>query len=165
MIVALKFIHVAAIAFWSAGLLSLPFLYRQRSTLDGEALYRIHAFTRRFYIVVVSSSAFIAIGTGTALIFLRETFTVWFSLKLLLVGVMMVIHVTSGMKILTLFEPEGRYPAWRLAAVTTLSALVVSAILVVVLGKPDFGHDDPFADLFAPGRLAEIAGGLISWAR
>jgi putative membrane protein len=165
MIVALKFLHVTAIALWSAGLLALPFLYRQRRALEGEPLHRIHAFTRRFYVLMVSPAAFIAIGTGTALIFYRETFTVWFSLKLLLVGVMVVIHITSGMKILNLFEPEGRYSAWRATFVTTLSVTIVSAILSVVLAKPQFGPGDPFGDLFAPGRLGEIAGGLISWAK
>src|SRR5690606_20968502 len=55
MIVAwIKFIHVAAIALWSGGLVALPFLYHQRKGLEGEELHRLHAFTRFFYVGLVS---------------------------------------------------------------------------------------------------------------
>ncbi|MGV3652327.1 MAG: CopD family protein [Devosia sp.] len=165
MIVALKSIHVIAIALWSAGLLSLPFLYRQRNGVEDKALHRIHAFTRRFYVVAVSPAAFLAIGSGTALIFYRETFTTWFSLKLLAVALMMVIHVMLGLRILSLFEEGKRYPGWLAATMTSLAAFVVTAILTLVLGKPDFVGQEPFRDLFKPGYLAEMAGGLISWMR
>lgn len=165
MIVALKSIHVVAIALWSAGLLSLPFLYRQRNGVEDKALHRIHAFTRRFYVAAVSPAAFIAIGSGTALIFYRETFTVWFSLKLVMVALMMVVHVMMGLRVLTLFEEGKRYPAWLSAVATAASGILITAILALVLGKPEFIGQDPFTDVFRPGRLAEMADGLISWMR
>ena len=36
--VLVKFLHIIAIAGWSAGLICLPFLYLQRRTLSGNAL-------------------------------------------------------------------------------------------------------------------------------
>src|SRR5690606_14913406 len=98
-VVILKFLHAATISLWSAGLLALPFIYRQRRGLEGDHLYRLHIFTRYFYVGFVSPSAFVAIGTGTALIFLRETYVAWFSWKLLLVTVMTGIHLFSGLLI------------------------------------------------------------------
>src|SRR5690606_38216610 len=59
--VLLKFAHIIAIAGWSAGLICLPFLYVQRRRLSGDALHRLHNFTRFFYVALVSPAAFVAV--------------------------------------------------------------------------------------------------------
>lgn len=159
----LKFIHVATIALWSAGLIALPFLYRQRRGLEGEALHRLHAFTRFFYVALISPAAFVAIGSGTVLIFLMATYENWFSAKLLAVAVMTGLHIFSGLMILRLFEPGRSYPLWRFMVVVTLTILAVSAILVLVLGKPRLEWPPVLLELFTPGRLGEIAAPFIAW--
>jgi uncharacterized membrane protein len=164
-LLAVKFIHIVAIAAWSAGLICMPFLYLQRRRLSGEALYRLHTFSRFLYVTIISPAAFVAIGSGTVLIFLQQTFAPWFSIKLAFVAVMVVIHVMNGLMILRLFEPGRVYPAWRFAAVTVLTLCVVSIVLVTVLGKPEFGRIDALADLFRPGALRSMAGDLIAWWR
>ena len=163
--VLLKFVHIMAIAGWSAGLICLPFLYVQRRSLGGDALHRLHNFTRFFYVSLVSPAAFVAIGSGTALIFLQNTFEPWFSAKLALVAAMVIIHVTSGAVILRLFEPGQVYPAWRFCLVCLATALVIGAILVVVLGKPEWTTPGPIATLFAPGALGVLLGDIIAWSR
>jgi uncharacterized membrane protein len=164
-VVILKLLHVGTISLWSAGLLALPFIYRQRRGLGGDDLYRLHIFTRYFYVGFVSPAAFVAIGTGTALIFLRETFVAWFSLKLLLVAGMTGIHLFSGLLILRLFEPEGHYPRWRFVAVTALTLLVVSGILGLVLAKPVLGPVQPLEDVFEPGSLSQAFANFTAWMR
>ena len=161
----LKFIHVGTIAFWAAGLIALPFLYVQRRGLEDEALHRLHAFARFLYVNIVSPAAFIAIGTGTALIFLMGTYENWFSAKLLAVAVLTGIHIFSGLMILKLFEPGRAYPLWRLIGVVTLTVAVVTIILALVLGKPRLEWPAMFANLFVPGRLGEIAGPFIPWMK
>lgn len=163
--VLLKFVHIIAIAGWSAGLICLPFLYLQRKRLSGDSLHRLHNFTRFFYVALVSPAAFVAVGSGIVLIFLQATFEAWFSLKLALVAAMVIIHVTSGAMILRLFEPAQSYPFWRFIVVTTLTVTVVGAILVVVLGKPQWTMPDGLANLFAPGALGVMLGDLIAWSR
>lgn len=163
--ILLKFVHIIAIALWSAGLICLPFLYLQRRRLTGEALHRLHNFTRFFYVGLISPSAFVAIASGTVLIFAQATFEPWFSAKLALVGVMVVIHVTSGALILYLFEPGKAYPVWRCALVSTLTILVIGTILTVVLGKPQWTLPNSLEALFAPGALGTILGGFTAWAR
>ncbi|HEV7278439.1 MAG TPA: CopD family protein [Devosiaceae bacterium] len=164
-VVILKFLHVATISLWSAGLLALPFIYRQRRGLEGDDLYRLHIFTRYFYVGLVSPAAFVAIGTGTALIFLRETWVPWFSWKLLLVTVMTSIHLFSGLLILRLFEPQGRYPRWRFVTITALTLLVVTGILGLVLGKPVLGPVQPLENFFEPGSLSQAVASLTAWMR
>jgi putative membrane protein len=157
----LKFIHVAAIALWSAGLIGLPFLYYQRRRLEDEPLYRLHAFTRFFYVALVSPAAFVAIASGTALILLQGTYANWFSAKLVAVSVMTGIHIFSGLVILRLFEPDGSYPALRAVGVVTLTTAVVCVILALVLGKPELEWPEALLTFFAPGALSGFASQLI----
>ena len=163
--VLLKFVHIIAIAGWSAGLICLPFLYLQRRRLGGNALHRLHNFTRFFYVTLISPAAFVAVGSGIALIFVQATFEPWFSVKLALVAAMVIIHVTSGVVILRLFEAGQSYPAWRFVAVSTLTITVIAAILVTVLGKPEWTTPAGLEQFFAPGALGEALGDLIAWSR
>jgi uncharacterized membrane protein len=155
-VVWLKVIHVIGIAVWSAGLIALPFLYRQRGGLSGGRLFRLHVFTRSFYVAIVSPAAFAAVGSGTALILMQGTYENWFSAKLVGVAAMTGLHIFSGLLILRLFEPEQAYAQWRLLVMVTLTVLVVSAILVLVLAKPDIEWPGALDSFFAPGALSEL---------
>jgi len=155
-VIWLKAIHITAIALWSAGLICLPSLYLQRAHVTGEAaLYRLHELVRFLYVKVMSPAAFIAIGSGTALIFMRQTFEPWFGIKLLFVGVMAMLHTLTGLVVLRLFEQGEIYPVWRFIAVTMFTLLVVSAVLFFVLARPEI----PF---LLPAFLSE-PGGLRRW--
>jgi putative membrane protein len=153
----LKFAHVGSIALWAAGLICLPVLYVQRKGLRDEPLHRLHNFTRFFYIALVSPAAFVAIGSGTALIIIQSTYENWFSAKLFAVAIMTGIHIFTGLTILKLFEPDKSYPLWRMVLVISLTVLVVLAILTLVLGKPRIEWPAFVSNYFAPGMLKEIA--------
>ncbi|MGN6487692.1 MAG: CopD family protein [Devosia sp.] len=161
----LKFVHLAAIALWSAGLLTLPFLYRQRRGLAGEPLHRLHNFTRFFYVRLVSPGAFVAIATGTVLIFFQGTYDLWFAGKLFFVGVMAGLHLLAGMTILKLFEPGERYPLWRFALTAPLALIAIGGVLVLVLGKPRIELPGELAALLAPGALSRLVLPLIGAAK
>lgn len=111
----LKFVHVGAIALWAGGLLVLPLLLARRARLAShDAVQGLHALTRRLVLWFMSPGAFVAVGTGTALIFLRPTQAPWFSAKLAAVGLMAALHVAQSTLVLRLFRPGERVPAWRL---------------------------------------------------
>jgi protoporphyrinogen IX oxidase len=165
MVTLFKFIHIAAISIWAGGLVCMPFLYVQRSSVgEDQHLHRMHAMTRFFYVVILSPSAFVAVGSGIALIFLQQTFDAWFSLKLFFVGLLVMVHIVSGLVIIKLFDEAGTYPRWRYVAVTMLTTLVITAILVVVSGKPVIDPGDLYPDFFAPGHLGELLAPFIPWA-
>jgi len=152
----LKVVHLAAIAIWSGGLICLPGLYVQRAHVpDRQSLHRLQAMVRFLYVALMSPAAFVAIGSGTGLIFLRQTFENWFSLKLALVGVMVMIHILTGLVVIRLFDKGQVYPVWRFVAVTVVTVAVVSAILTVVLAKPDVPNLLPRA-MSEPGALGQI---------
>lgn len=152
----LKVIHIAAIAIWSAGLICLPGLYVQRAHVPNKpSLHRLQGLVRHLYVGILSPAAFLAIATGTALIFVRETFEAWFSLKLFLVGLMAVVHVLTGLVIIRLFEEGEVYPVWRFVAITALTFLIVVLILFVVLAKPDIPYMLP-DEMREPGALRRL---------
>ena len=150
----LKFVHLATIALWSGGLIALPFLFWQRRTLEaGLDLDRLHRVARLVYVELTSPAAFIAIASGTALIFLQATFAEWFSLKMLLVGIMAMLHVLAGLVLVQLFLPEGRFSRLSYLALTSLYIVVITAIIWVVLAKPHIDANQIAAHLFEPGGL------------
>lgn len=133
-----KLVHLAAIAIWSAGIIGLPGLYVRRSGVGTkDDLHRLQSLVRHLYTFIVSPAAFIAVASGTALVFLREAWVPWFSVKLGLVGLMVGIHILTGLVIIRLFEHGRTYSLLRFASATTVSVTVVSLILIVVLAKPD----------------------------
>ena len=159
MTVFLKFIHLAAIAIWSAGLIVLPFLFRQRRAFGaGTALDRLHRMTRFVYVGMASPAAFVAIGSGTALIFLQATFAEWFSLKMALVTAMAMLHVYAGLVLGRLFETEGRFGQLSYVALSGAYIVLITAIIWVVLAKPHIDSAQFAVDLFRPGALGQLFG-------
>ena len=153
----LKFVHLAAIAIWSGGLLALPFLFWQRRALAaGPDLDRLHRITRLVYVELTSPAAFIAIASGTALIFLQATFTEWFTLKMILVGLMAMLHVVAGLVIHQLFSPNGRFGRLSFVTLASTYAVVIVAIVWVVLAKPHIDSNQFMVHLFEPGGLAKM---------
>lgn len=151
----LKFLHIAAISLWAAGLICFPFLNRQRNDAGTMTdLHRLHSMARFFYIVILSPAAFVAIGSGIALIFQQQTFTVWFSIKLLLVGLLAVMHLLTGRVLLRLFDKAATVAPWHYPAVTAATIAIVSAIVIVVLAKPHFEWRASDG-LFEPGGLGD----------
>lgn len=160
-----KLVHIATIALWSAGLICLPGLYVQRAHVPSRAsLHRLQAMVRFLYVAVVSPAAFMAVGSGVVLIFMRQPFEPWFSLKLVFVGVMVIVHLLTGLVIIRLFEEGNVYPVWRFIAVTAVTVLTVAAILVIVLAKPILPDMLPQA-MSEPGALKRIADGLNPFRR
>ena len=157
MTIFLKFVHLAAIAIWSGGLLVLPFLFWQRRTFTaGQELDRLHRITRMVYVELTSPAAFIAIASGTALIFLQTTFTEWFTIKMVLVGLMAMLHVVAGLVMHRLFAPNGRFGRLSFVALASGYAVLITAIVWVVLAKPHIDSNQFATHLFEPGGLARL---------
>ena len=157
MTTTLKFIHLAAIAIWSGGLLALPFLFWQRRGLQaGHELDRLHRIVRLVYVELTSPAAFIAIASGTGLIFLQATFEEWFSVKMVLVGGMAMLHVVAGLVVHQLFSPKGSFSGFAFVTLATTYAVLITAILWVVLAKPQLDSNAFAAHLFEPGALSRI---------
>ncbi|HUG63327.1 MAG TPA: CopD family protein [Methylomirabilota bacterium] len=138
----LKLAHIAGLTIWCAGLLMLPVLFRMRAAGDtGQSLWRLQRFARAAFIRIVSPAAFVAIGTGTALIFVEEVFTAWFALKLAAVGVLVAVHARVGYLVVEVYKPDGRYAFWRQAAMQGIASTAMFAVLWLVLAKPVLDFD------------------------
>ncbi len=165
MIVWLKFLHIAAVCVWMAGLVSLPGLYVQRSRIvQGDRLYMLQRTVRYAFLRLVSPAAFIAIASGAALIFVSQTFQPWLSAKLALVALLTFLHTLTGLVIIRLFEDGQIYPVWRFIGVTIVTVVLILGVLMLVLAKPEIdwrGFVPPV--VMEPGGLRRLVEDLSPW--
>ena len=154
MIVALKALHIIALALWAAMLLGLPMLllmHRQlgpgRTRAADYARFRL--LTHASYTMIATPAAVVAIVAGTMLIFATGIFEPWLLAKLAAVAALVLAHAWLGHLTLQAGEKpvSWRMPSPLLALLVILPAL--GAILWLVLLKPD---------------LHFLAGYLPAWA-
>lgn len=161
-VVWLKAVHIAALVIWCGGLLALPGLFALRPAVGmGPELWHLQRFVRRAYRAVISPAAFVAVVSGTALVFVREVFTAWFAAKLAAVGVLTILHIRFGHVIVHLFEADAGYRAWRKWLSLALVLASIGAILWLVLDKPPFELQPLPQWLVTPGGLREVTLPLI----
>ena len=158
----LKFLHIATISIWAGGLIVLPFLFWQRRSLvAGPELDQLHRLARFVYVKMTSPAAFLAICSGAVLIFLSATFHKWFTLKLLLVGILAMLHVLAGLIAVRIFETGRRFGWFSFVSLTCAYVVLIIAIIWVVLAKPHIDSKQFATDLLAPGGLGQFFGEII----
>lgn len=153
----LKALHISSLVVWCGGILVLPALFAHRPRVKSDAdLWQLQRFIRFAYTVVISPAAFVAVVTGTALVFLREVITDWFAAKLAVVGLLAVLHIRFGHIIMDLFDEGGRYQTWRMWLSILTALVVIAAILFLVLAKPRFDLTVLPDWLLEPGGLQSL---------
>lgn len=133
-----KAAHIIALIIWCGGLITLPLMLAYHDPTDNAEDYRrIRHATHQTYIFCVTPAAVITVVVGTWLIFLRGVFEPWFYGKLLFVALLVFAHAWIGHIIVEVAETKGRTqipePFFTLIAIL----LPMSAILFLVLAKPD----------------------------
>jgi len=154
----LKLLHIAFLAVWCGGLLALPgLLAREYRTPAGEAeglghlwQYRMSRFA---YDMIVSPAAVVAIGSGTALLFVTKPLEGWMFVKLVAVAGLVVIHMGIGRVIDRIEAPDLRPTPLLAVLLLTAAAVFIGLILWLVLQKPAIG-DEFFPDWLLRGREA-----------
>lgn len=151
-----KMLHIAALCVWCGGLIALPLMLARHDPAMAQDDYRVirHA-THLTYTLLVTPAAVIAVIAGTWLIFLREAFVPWLFAKLAVVVLLLVLHAWIGHGIVHVAEEPGRHrPPNPYLPISGVLACA-SAILLLVLGKPDLGG------IVFPDWLMEPRGGQL----
>jgi len=134
-------LHIAALLFWSAGLLYVTAVMagnqRELPSIP-EPLPGPHASLERFVFThIATPAALLAIIAGTLVFLINNTVAVWLLVKLTLVSALAVCHVLVG--ILIIWDEAEEHRPVRLLSV--LFAVAISLLLIivlwVVLAKPD----------------------------
>ena len=133
-----KALHLSFVAVWVAGLFALPrMLARHNPAIVQVEFAQIRRATHFGYVWVITPAAILAISSGSALIFMRDVFTVWIFTKLVLVTGLVAMHAWVGHTIIAVAETEGQHePPEPLVPAMVTFALVI-AVLVLVLSKPE----------------------------
>jgi putative membrane protein len=121
----LKFIHIAALVIWVAGLLYLPaMLIRHGRVEDAQDFARMRMASRFAYLRLISPAALLAVGAGIGLLFVADV----------LVGA----HIQCGYILVHLADETATAPGLRLKVVVGLVLGSAITILLLVLAKPAF---------------------------
>lgn len=178
---SLKLIHIAMIAVWVGGLLAMPYLIWQRHGLlaarGRTEVNRLHRSVRLLHIGLVSPAAVIAVISGTALIFLQETYGPWFLVKLVFVGVLVLAHNVANRALRRVFADDAlredeqcstdhaSFSGGQALALGVMIAVGSTGVLVAVLGKPGLDLTPLLPPgMWQPGSLGNAMGGLNPWA-
>ena len=134
----MKALHLGFLAVWVAGLIALPQMLARhdRAIVQGE-FAQIRLATHYGYVWLITPAAILAIGSGVALIFMRDVFTVWIMAKLVLVAGLVAVHAWVGHTIVAVAETEGQHEPPEPLFSTIIIAGLVIGILSLVLAKPD----------------------------
>ena len=152
----IKTAHIGFLAIWVAGLVALPRMLARHDPAIGQSDFtRIRHATHYGYVWAITPAAVLAIASGTTLIFLREVFTGWMFVKLVLVGGLVVLHAWVGHTIVKVAETEGRHDPPGPLLPTLALVGVVLGILALVLAKPELG------EVPLPAWLLEPRGGQL----
>lgn len=134
----IKALHLAALILWCGGLFALPLTLALHDAAVRQADYtRIRHTTHFGYIFAITPAALVAIGSGTALIFLREAYVPWLFAKLVFVALLVAFHAWIGSVLIRVTENEGTHVPPHPMLPLILLLVPILAILVLVLGKPD----------------------------
>lgn len=146
----LKFLHIGGIAVWVAGLLYLAaLLFGHNKVRDQQDFARVRMGSRFAYMGLISPAAVVAIGAGGALLFVSDALHPWMFVKLIAVGVLVGAHMQYGYVLTHLADEETRGPTLRIIAVAWAICASVTAILYLVLAKPEISTG------FVPDWLSE----------
>lgn len=132
-------LHIATMLVWCAALLFLTVLISRQPTdlpLNDPAVPAL-SMSRFLYTHIATPAALAAIITGTAVFLLDRNASAWLIVKLSLVTALVVTHTLTGLLVLRAENrPTATRSGWCVLALT-IQCLLMSAILWVVLAKPD----------------------------
>lgn len=153
MVAWVKLLHVTAIAFWAGGLICLLFLHPRLSpnAVAADIRHVMHRTLSAF----IAPAAYVAIGSGAWLIFLRETYVAWFTFKLMFVGLLIIVHMLVARSIMNLFDDGVSNSRWYIVLLLGGWGLAVLGVLVLVLWKPEIDLRE-YAAIHQPGALQEL---------
>ena len=137
----IKALHLSFVAVWVAGLMALPRMLARHDRAIVQAEFTLIRRATHFgYVWVITPMAVLAIFTGSALIFMREIFTVWIFAKLVLVTGLVAVHSWIGHTIIAVAETEGEHEPPEPLVPTILIFSLVVGVLCLVLAKPELSE-------------------------
>ncbi|GGI90276.1 CopD family protein [Legionella impletisoli] len=137
----LLLLHIATMIGWCGFLLYMPALISISAGqgIPFEAKEQV-ILPRLFFTHILTPIALIAIISGTFIFVQQNTIAMWLMAKLSLVSVLVMIHAFNGWLILKM-ESKSQKNLNRLCLLTGIvTFLFITAIISLVLLKPDIGQ-------------------------
>ncbi len=148
-----KLVHIVSLIVWCGGLIAMPLMISRHDPSNSHADFlRVHHATHDVYTAVVTPAAVVAVISGSWLMFMRQIFDPWFFAKLAFVAMLVAGHAWIGHMLVEARLSGGKQRATPSFLMLAVLIAPMTAILFLVLGKPDLGA------ISVPAWLAEPVG-------
>ena len=135
-----KLVHIVSLLVWCGGLIAMPLMIARHDPGNSHAEFlRVHHATHNFYTTVITPAAVVAVISGAWLMFMRQTFNPWFFAKLAFVAMLVAVHAWIGHMVVEARLSGGKQRATPSFLLLAVLMVPMTAILFLVLGKPDLG--------------------------
>ena len=141
-----KALHVIFVVAWYAGLLYLPRLFVYHAQTDdaaGDERFKVME-RKLFMIMTVGGVGALVFGLWLVAGYAWAAFStsVWFGVKLVLAGVLVLYHVWCGKLVLDFSAGRNRHGHRFYRLFNEVPALILIAVVILVVVKPSMGALD-----------------------
>tara|TARA_Y200000002_G_scaffold361883_2_gene348403 strand:+ start:5193 stop:5618 length:426 start_codon:yes stop_codon:yes gene_type:complete len=134
-----KALHIISMVVWFAGVFYLPrlFVYHAQ-TNDHVGQERFKVMERKLFWVIMTPGAIATVITGLTLVYLHPMWLKagWMHAKLLLVGCLIIYHISCGMFLKAFADNQNRYSSVFFRWYNELPTIVLIGAVIAVVVKP-----------------------------
>ncbi len=139
----LKAFHIIVMVTWFAGLFYLPRLFVYHADLppaDTEGYHRFCIMERRLFWGIMTPSAIVTLFLGVGLVHMMgysfSTPPLWLTLKLALVGLLVLYHIYCGILMRKFKAGHNTYSAFFYRVYNEVTVFILIGIVLLVVLKP-----------------------------
>ena len=136
MYLALKIVHISAMALWFAGLCFLPHLFRERHGHgDAERTAQHNRLVNTVYFRVMTPAGVITVAAGAVLLLYAQP-AAWLVMKMLLVLLAVCVHLYLGVVLYELGQGRDRHGPLFYGVLGWTPLLLALALAALTAAKP-----------------------------
>lgn len=136
MYIAVKFLHLAFVSVWFAGLLALPWVFGEHARqAPGGGMTEQRRLERTIYFGIMTPAAVLGVLFGAWLLFYGFAGG-WLPVKLTLIVIAVVLHLYYGTVMLTFLQRRNAHGRGYFRLLAQLPLLLLMAIVYLAAVKP-----------------------------
>jgi protoporphyrinogen IX oxidase len=136
MYIGIKFLHIAFVTVWFAGLLALPWLFSRHAEQSSQpGITTMRRIERTVYFAVTTPAAVLAVLFGTALLFYGFD-GAWLHIKLTVIVIAVAFHLYCGRVLRVFIQGRITRGRWHFRVLSQVPLALLIVIVFLASAKP-----------------------------